>query len=230
MLIRLAGEVRAPIVVLAHTQEQVARGAQSSGDFLREHGAQVVHTPDTLDPDALATLLNEAKGVWIPGGDQNRLMRRLGQSARFVKAFRGVLERGGVAGGTSAGASLMGSLMPAGDGSATGELRARACALAAGLGALSKCIVDQHFLKRQRLLRLLCAILQHPDHIGIGVDEGAWAVVQQSVLTVHAGQVVLLRVSGGTRQHRGLLGASAVELRVLLPGDRANLTHIICTS
>ncbi len=222
-LIRLAGGASAPLVVLAHTQQEVASGAKRSGDFLIAQGAQQVYTPDTLDPDALAELLDQVRGVWIPGGDQNRLMQRLGHSERFLKAFRGVLERGGVVGGTSAGASLMGGLMPTGEQSPSGELRAGATGLASALGALPRCIVDQHFLKRQRLQRLLCALLEHPDYVGIGVDEQAWAIVQGETLTVQAGQVVIAQVSGGTHRHQGLLGTRGLTLQVLLPHDRVKL-------
>ncbi len=222
-LIRLAGGAHAPIVVLAHTQEEVARGAKRSGEFLREQGARNVRMPDTLDPNVIAEMLHDAQGVWIPGGDQNRLMKRLGHSERFLKALRGVVTQGGVVGGTSAGASLMGSKMPTGEQSPTGDLQAGACSVADGLGVLESCIVDQHFLKRQRLQRLLCALLEHPQHIGIGVDEDAWAIVQGDTLTVQAGQVVIAKITGSVRQHQSLLGTTGLSLQVLLPGDRVKL-------
>ncbi|MBI5363401.1 MAG: cyanophycinase [Planctomycetes bacterium] len=40
-----------------------------------------------------------------------------------------------------------------------------------GLGLMQGAIVDQHFVRRQRFNRLLSAVLDHPDLVGIGIDE-----------------------------------------------------------
>lgn len=222
-LLRLAGGAKARIVILAHTQADVGRGAQRSAAFFKEQGAENLAAPDTLNPDALAELLSEAQGVWIPGGDQNRFMARLGGSSAFLSAMRGVLTRGGVVGGTSAGASLMGALMPTGDQSPDGDLRVGACQLAPALNLLPNVIVDQHFLKRQRLSRLLCAVLENPHLTGVGVDEGAWAIVQGDMLRVQRGQVVVIRARTKPHRHENLLGARSLQLQVLLPQDMTRL-------
>ncbi|CUU03023.1 cyanophycinase [Armatimonadetes bacterium GBS] len=213
----------APIVVLAHTQQAIGEGAERSAEFLRQHGAQQVYAPDTADPEALLPLLKEARAVWIPGGDQNRFMERLGSHKSLIQAIREVYARGGVVGGTSAGASLMGALMPTGEQSSEKPLTKGGCTLAPALGLLPNAIVDQHFLKRHRLLRLLCALMENPTLIGIGVDENGWALVQNRTLKVQAGQVVVAQVQGKTRQHKELLGAEAIRLQVLLPGERRRL-------
>jgi cyanophycinase len=211
------------VVILAHTQADVGRGAQRSAAFFQEQGAQNVVAPDTLNPDTLAELLHEAQGVWIPGGDQNRFMERLGNSTAFLKAMQAVLQRGGVVGGTSAGASLMGAQMPTGGESPTGDLRVGACRLAPALNLLPYTIVDQHFLKRQRLPRLLCAVLENPQCVGIGVDEGAWGIVQEGSLRVQHGQVVILRARTKPHRQEELLGTHEMQLQVLLPRDTVRL-------
>ncbi len=213
----------APIVVLAHTQQAIGEGAQRSAEFLRQHGAQKVYAPDTTDPEILLPLLKEARAVWIPGGDQNRFMERLGSHKLLIQAIREVYERGGVVGGTSAGASLMGALMPTGEQSSEMPLTRGGCTLAPALGLLPKAIVDQHFLKRQRVLRLLCALIENPHLVGIGIDENGWALVQNRTLSVQAGQVVVMQVQGKVRQHNQLLGADAIRLQVRLPGERRRL-------
>ncbi|MEN3001785.1 MAG: cyanophycinase [Armatimonadota bacterium] len=222
-LLELAGGVQARVVILAHAQADVGRGAQRSATFFQEHGAQNIVAPDTLDPDTLAELLNAAQGVWIPGGDQNRFMARLGASAAFLGALRGVLRRGGVVGGTSAGASLMGTLMPTGKQSPEGELRVGGCSLAPALNLLPNTIVDQHFLKRGRLLRLIGAVLENPLLTGVGVDEGAWAVVQGNTLRVQRGQVVVIRARAKPHRHENLLGIRDLRLQILLPLDTTRL-------
>jgi len=133
------------------------------------------------------------------------------------------VSRGGVVGGTSAGASLMGTRMPTGDHSPDGDLKVGASPTAPAIGALPNALVDQHFLKRQRLPRLLCALLEHPSLVGIGVDEDAWALVQNGKLTAYRAQVVLARVRQTPRRYDQMLGSRDIQLQLLLPNETAGL-------
>lgn len=222
-ILRLAGGSQARVVILAHTQRDVAQGGRRSAEFFAKNGAQKVIAPDTQDAEELAGLLSEARAVWIPGGNQNRMMERLGTSEVFRKALRQVAARGGVVGGTSAGASLMGSHMPTGDLPSSGNLTSGSSPVVPALGLIPDAVVDQHFLKRQRLPRLLCAVLEHPTLVGIGVDEGAWAMVQDKRLTVHRAQVVIVRARAQTQIREGLLGNRDVQIQVLLPKEQVAL-------
>ncbi len=49
--------------------------------------------------------------------------------------------------------------------------------LAAGLGLLPGCVIDQHFEQRNRYGRLLSLVAQSPSLLGIGVDEDTAAIV-----------------------------------------------------
>jgi len=222
-MLRLAGGAHARIVILAHAQADVARGGQHSAAFFTSNGAQNVVAPDTLDAGELAALVHSAQGVWIPGGDQNRFMERLGGATALLEAIRGVRARGGVVGGTSAGASLMGARMPTGNHSPDGDLKVGASPTAPALSVLPNALVDQHFLKRQRLPRLLCALLEHPNLVGIGVDEEAWALAQQGKLTAYRAQVVVARVRQRPRQHEHMLGSRDIQLQILLPNEMTKL-------
>ncbi len=222
-ILRLAGGANARVVILAHVQQDVARGGRRSAEFFEENGAQNVVAPDTLDAGELTAIVQAARAVWIPGGDQNRFMERFGAATELLRTIREVAARGGVVGGTSAGTSLMGARMPTGDHSPDGDLKVGASPTAPAIGVLPNALVDQHFLKRQRLPRLLCALLEHPNLVGIGVDEDAWALVQSKKLTVHRAQVVVARVRGKPRQVEQLLGSHAIQLQVLLPGEQASL-------
>ena len=113
--IRFAGGLDARIVILAHTQSDIREAGERSVSFFEQQGARNVVAPDSVQEETLASYIHTASGVWIPGGDQNRLMRLLVHSSAFRQAMQGVLRRGGVVGGTSAGASLMGTWMPTGE-------------------------------------------------------------------------------------------------------------------
>ena len=222
-MLRLAGGANARIVILAHTQADVARGGQRTVAFFTENGAQNVVAPDTLDAGELVALVQSARGVCIPGGDQNRFMERLGSATALLEAIRGVVARGGVVGGTSAGASLIGARMPTGDHAPDGDLKVGASPTAPAIGVLPNAIVDQHFLKRQRLPRLLCALLEHPSLVGIGVDEEAWALVQKGKLTAYRAQVVIARVRQKPCRHERMLGSRDIRLHILLPNETARV-------
>ena len=49
--------------------------------------------------------------------------------------------------------------------------------LAAGLGLVENCVIDQHFAQRNRYGRLLMIVAQAPSLLGIGVDEDTAAIV-----------------------------------------------------
>ena len=223
--IRFAGGLDARIVILAHTQSDIREAGERSVSLFEQQGARNVIAPDSMQAETLASHLHEASGVWIPGGDQNRFIRLLGHSSAFRQAIQGVLRRGGVVGGTSAGASLMGRWMPTGERNADGTVQRGAFSLAAGLNLLPNTIVDQHFIRRNRWARLLCAVLEHPDCVGIGLDEGAWAVVQANQLRVYKGQVVVLRAATAPREKERLMGCRDLRMSLLLEGDTLLLSE-----
>jgi cyanophycinase len=119
--------------------------------------------------------LKDATGVWFIGGNQNWLTDTyLGTATE--REIRGVLERDGVVGGTSAGAAIMSPIMIRRDRPALEE--------GPGFGFLPGTIVDQHFIKRNRQARLLRMLDSHPDLVGLGIDEGTALVVEGANLSV----------------------------------------------
>ena len=115
-----------------------------------------------------------AKAIWFAGGNQNLVTDAyLGTHAE--KMFHAVLERGGVVGGTSAGAAIMSHSMIAG-GRMEGDRMEPI--MAKGLGFLPGTIIDQHFRKRKREERLRQALKIVPGHVGIGIDESTAIIVQ----------------------------------------------------
>ncbi len=222
-----AGEPDAPILVLAQTAEDAPAKAAQSTSFLRENGARNVIAPDSIA--SVLKALETARGVWIPGGDQNRLMARVGTPAVLAAVRDVVLRRSATAGGSSAGASLMGECMPTSDGDRTVMTRG-AVAFAPGLGLLNGVLVDSHFLKRERMQRLVNMVLSNPERIkiGIGIDENAWVETDAGcdTLTVRGDkQVVIVRsvatsATSATKIGRnGALGARNIRLSILLPGN-----------
>jgi cyanophycinase len=147
---------------------------------LPETGAEAVKTwtsagfghadvADTKDPEAAIRLVREATFIWFPGGDQNRLMKAF-EKTGIPEAIRARYADGVLVGGTSAGAAVMSRVMITGEADLQ-SITGGKTETAPGLALLPRVIVDQHFLKRQRDNRLISAVLDHPDLVGVGIDE-----------------------------------------------------------
>jgi cyanophycinase len=138
---------------------------------------QLLHTREraVANSPGFCKPLAEATAVWLSGGDQVNLENAYAGTA-VEQELQKLLARGGVIGGTSAGAAVMGDLMIRG-----GNPLAR---LGNGLGLLRGVVVDQHFTKRKRMPRLMGVLEKHPDYLGLGIDENTAAVVSGHTLTV----------------------------------------------
>ena len=119
-------------------------------------------SPKVANATAVVKTIAGATGVWLGGGDQGWLAATYSGTA-VEREIKGVLDRGGVVGGSSAGAAVMSPLMIAGGRGDAVESN--------GLGLWPDSVIDQHLLKRNRLNRLLGVVAAHPELIGFGVDE-----------------------------------------------------------
>jgi cyanophycinase len=194
--VKLAGGSSAKIVVIPTASSSFDSKATEPWKRTKVASVKLLHLPDKAKADdpALVKPLTEATAVWFGGGDQSRLMAAY-HGTRVEKELRKLLERGGVIGGTSAGAAVMSRQMIAG-GKAQAELKE-------GFGFLPGLIVDQHFTQRQRLPRLLDALKKQPGHVGIGVDEQTALIVSKRRLSVVGnGQVTICLLSGGGKRQK----------------------------
>ena len=153
--------------------------------------ATLLHTRSRAraDEPGFARPLEEATGVWFSGGDQSRVTEvYLGTAVE--RALHAVLDRGGVIGGTSAGAAIMSRVMITG-----GQAKAT---VGTGFGFLPGAVVDQHALRRNRVNRLLGVLADHPDLVGVAVDEATALVVRQGRWQVVGNSYVVgLPTAGG---------------------------------
>jgi len=137
----------------------------------------IIHTRDRkiADSDEFVKPLNSASAVWIGGGSQSKIAAAY-LGTQTEEALYRVQKRGGVIGGTSAGAAVMSKIMIA-SGSPNPIIKT-------GFDLLKDAIVDQHFVKRKRQSRLESAVKSHPRLTGYGIDEGTALVVKQRVKRV----------------------------------------------
>ncbi len=216
--IDLAGGPDAPIVIIptaggGENYDQFYRGLAT----FRNQGARkltVLHTydPAEADTDDFVKPLKEARGVWFGGGRQWRLVDAYGGTQTEV-AIREVLDRGGVIGGSSAGATIQGSYL------ARGDTRTNTIMMGdhvEGFGYVKNVAIDQHVLRRNRQFDLIEVIEAHPELLGIGIDENTAIVVQGDSFEVIGESYVLIF------DHQRMVGERG-RFYFLAPGDRYNL-------
>lgn len=187
--------------------------------------------PGIIPDAARLDSLQKASLIYISGGDQNRFM----DIVRGTPIFNAILEAyrsGAVIAGTSAGAALMSGKMITGtelkypDYKPTfRSLEADNLELKEGLGLISNAIVDQHFVWRSRHNRLLTAILEYPDILGIGIDESTALLLKgDSAEVIGLSQVMVYsNPTGSIKNVNGKLGANGLRLDVYLPGEKFSL-------
>jgi len=185
--LRLAGGKQVPIVVIPTAGGDSVYGqACACARLLRDAGATdvtVLHTydPKVADTESFIAPLRRASAVWFPGGRQWRLADAY-LGTRTERELHALLERGGVIGGTSAGASIQASYLVRG--APEGNTIMMSPGHEEGFGFLQNVAVDQHVLARSRLNDLPLVLAKYPQLLGIGIDEGTAIVVQRDTFTV----------------------------------------------
>lgn len=175
----LSGAKQARIAILPSASQDERTGPAYHSIF-SDFGAKSVdvlalfHHDDAYDIDAVKTL-EHATGIFLTGGDQNKITSVLSNTPA-LEAIKKAYLQGAVVGGTSAGAAALSDPM-IGGGSRGSLARSGMAKIAPGLGLAKSLIVDQHFHQRERLGRLMYAVMLNSHLVGVGVDEDTAAII-----------------------------------------------------
>ncbi|MCV2363900.1 cyanophycinase [Paucibacter sp. DJ1R-11] len=238
-----AGGPGARFAVFATAAANPERSAGQIIEALQRQGARAEHIPvaprlagsdvtaSVRDP-ALLAKVNAAQGVFFSGGAQELIVDSLqpgGQPTPMLDAIWSLYRRGGVVAGSSAGAAIMSSTMfrDAQDSLKVlkGQLR-RGQEVDRGLGFVGPHLfIDQHFLKRGRIGRLLPLMQAEGYRLGLGVEENSAAVIKgESLEVIGARGVLLVDLSEASRDARlPAFNIRGVRLSFLDRGDRHHL-------
>ena len=187
--IKLAGGPEAPLLFIPCEERERLPRPPRMVEALRRAGAKNVdwlHTKDRRAANEDAALLAKvkgARGIWFGGGRQWNFVDSY-QNTRLHALMQDVLARGGVIGGSSAGASIQADYMARGN--PLGNRDSMAEGYETGLGFLQGVAIDQHFTQRDRLPDMTALVDTYPKLLGIGLDEAAAIVVQGSTAEVVA--------------------------------------------
>lgn len=193
---------------------------------------------DSLD------FLDDVRGVWFTGGDQIKIIRSFlkndGTETKILKKIKEILNKGGVIGGSSAGAAIM-SEITIGGGNSFGALNlpyyenyvdyrekpyleeSGVLLITKGLGFFKHGIVDQHFDEKSRLGRLIETMLDKNINRGFGISEDTAIVYDDQtfdITVVGSGRVAVIDISCAEKTQLGnVIKISKLKLKYLKSGD-----------
>lgn len=185
--VRRAGGVNAHIVVMTVATEMPREVGENYIRVFERLGAADIRIVDTVQREDASSstyleAVQKATGVFFTGGDQSRITSIL-KDTELDAAIHQRYQEGIVIGGTSAGAAMMPDVMIV-EGDSETNPRVNVVEMGPGMGFLPGVVVDQHFLQRGRLGRLLSALSQQPAVLGFGIDENTAVVVQDNKFEV----------------------------------------------
>ena len=187
--LELAGGPDAPIVIIVTAGSDAYLfdngGLEHIKDRFSKHDFNnfvILHTRnrDEANSETFIKPITKASGLWFTGGRQWRLADSY-LDTRTHEEIKKLLKRGGVVGGSSAGASIMGSYLVRGDTKTNTVMMGDH---EKGLGLLTNCAIDQHLLALNRQFDILEILVAHPELLGIGLDENTAIVVHDNEFEV----------------------------------------------
>lgn len=209
-LVHLAGGKGAKFAVFGLASEDPEGSARQAITELERRGAVCTYIPVSPQIKGLDLAkavrdplfieqVSASTGVFFTGGAQERIVDTLqpgGKTTPLLDAVRGVQQRGGVVAGTSAGAAIMSAVMfrdaPEVLDVMKGKLRFGK-EFDRGLGfASAGVLVDQHFLRRGRIGRLIPLMRAQGYQFGLGVEENSAAIFHGDEIEVMGAKGALL--------------------------------------
>ena len=186
------------------------------------------------DPSVVAEV-RTCSGFFFTGGSQSRIVDVFLPGGDTTEAYRALWQQwqeGAVVSGSSAGAAMMSRVMIAGGSSADAVTHGvrlpdgDGVHIREGMGFFELGMLDQHFLARGRIGRILVSTLQeNSPQIGLGIDENtalvvdgdsAWVVGASGVVVVDGRSVQRTGPSRGLGLRMSLVGAGdLLDLRTL---------------
>jgi cyanophycinase len=200
--------------VRPYKEEQVIQGWLKRG--LKHVKMLHTHDPKVANTEEFVKDLKQATAVWFNGGRQWNIVDSYAGTLAY-KEFHKVLERGGVIGGSSAGATIQGEYLVRGDTSGPNVMMTAEPNHQKAFEFLRRAAIDQHINARNRWDDLIPVIKKWPNLLGIGLSEGTAIVVRGDTFEVMGKWKVAIHDSTALRQ------PWEKEFFVLSPGDVYNM-------
>jgi cyanophycinase len=231
---------RKPMVIIAASSSQPEKTEQAYVEVFSDLGIdnqdiRILHLDtreDALNEDN-HKLLEDVRVVFFSGGDQLRLVHKIGDTPIFQMLNELYLD-GGTLVGTSSGATAMAETMVS-DGAGDQSPELTSLDMAPGFGFLDGVVVDSHFAERGRIGRLCAIVAQNSKNLGIGIDEDTAILVEDdgmffrvigsgAVYVVDGSEITFSSLSQD-RRPEGILTIHDIQMHVLKTGDQYDLAE-----
>ena len=180
-----------------------------------------IHTRDKkiADDPKNIELMRQAKGLYFGGGDQDLIAAAYG-GTKLYDEFIALLNRGGVIMGTSAGATIMGSLLIGGD--ARNDLT-QTYHFKPAFSFLTNMAIDQHVLARNRQFDLIPVIEQYPTLLGVGLDESTAMIVEAGQFKIWGVSYAMIYDPEDWAAQKKQWGRVVKPFKMMSSGEKFNL-------
>jgi cyanophycinase len=168
-------------MLTTYNEDQVVRSWVSRG--VRNVTMLHTHDPGIADTEAFVKDLRQADAVWFNGGRQWNIVDSYANTLTYRELHK-VLERGGVIGGSSAGATIQGEYLVRGDTSGPNVMMTAEPNHQEAFKFLRNTAIDQHINARNRWDDLVPVIQKYPKLLGIGLSEGTAIIVKGDAFEV----------------------------------------------
>ncbi|MFK8042839.1 cyanophycinase, partial [Congregibacter sp.] len=243
----LLNELQEPVGVLATASGEPTAMAERYLDWLASENVQAellpisLHNIERASRDrALLKTIDRMGSLLFTGGDQRRLTEALLHCAEATPVLHSIVtayERGTPLVAVAASASALGTQMIAeGDSVAAWRYGSSEDAsfsgvvVERGIGLTRLGLVDQNFLRRHRLGRLLMACSAQQQRFGFGLCEGAGMIIHGNEHEIEAigsnGVVVVELDLDRVRLAPKVPDPSGLRLYLLEPGQRVRLEDL----
>ncbi|HQJ47285.1 MAG TPA: cyanophycinase, partial [Ignavibacteriaceae bacterium] len=237
--VELAGGENARIIAIPNAGSDPVYWSKEQVKEFTDLGAQadyLLFTRETADNESNLKKMDWANAVFFLGGDQSVLTRDMLGTKLLEKVFD-IYNNGGVVGGSSAGAAVMSEVMITGNelvnpdsNDAFITIEKNNIETKKGFGFIKNAIIDQHFLKRKRHNRTISAVIEHPNLLGIAIDESTSIIVypNDTFEVLGKNQVLVYDATSATNireDFKGNLGISNMKLHVLISGDKFDMKN-----
>ncbi len=236
--VELAGGVESRFLIIPQASSEPLETALYQQKDILSYGAGEVSflMLDSANVDSLAHIqsVRNATAIFFSGGDQSRLTRLLLET-QLLEEINTLYREGGLISGTSAGAAIQSELMITGEEFLNTDedrpfntIAPNNIETVQGFGFVTEAIIDQHHIKRRRNNRVLSAVLENPELLGIGIDESTAILVnpERSFEVIGDATVIIYdaRHAQNIRMDReNNFAADQISVHLLMHGDLFSL-------
>ena len=185
---------------------------------------------DAHNPDYIARI-KTCDAVMFSGGNQLRLTATFG-GTEFLDIIQQRYEHEHfVIGGTSAGAMAMSNTMIYEGNAANAHLKGQV-KITTGLAFIKDVIIDSHFDKRGRFMRLAQAVAANPGAVGIGLGEDTGIIISKGLELEAIGSGAVTIIDGRNIRHNNIADIEdgspiSVEGLIVHIMEKGNRFHLL---